>query len=55
MYTPAGVILFDVPVGLVLLWFFHFFVKWRSFSSVAGEFAKPAVQIRAGDFLLAPL
>ncbi len=28
MYTPAGVILFDVPVGLVLLWFFHTFVKW---------------------------
>lgn len=28
MYTPAGVILFDVPVGFVLLWFFHTFVKW---------------------------
>jgi hypothetical protein len=28
MYTPAGVILFDVPMGFVLLWFFHTFVKW---------------------------
>jgi hypothetical protein len=28
MYTPAGVILFDVPVGFVLLWLFHTFVKW---------------------------
>jgi hypothetical protein len=28
MYTPAGVILFDVPVGFVLLWVFHTFVKW---------------------------
>jgi hypothetical protein len=32
MYTPAGVILFDVPVGLVLLWFFHTFVKWPALS-----------------------
>lgn len=32
MYTPAGVVLFDVPVGLVLLWFFHTFVKWPALS-----------------------
>src|SRR5689334_15350864 len=28
MYTLPGVILFDVPVGLVLLWFFHALLKW---------------------------
>jgi hypothetical protein len=28
MYTLPGLILFDVPVGLVLLWGFHTFAKW---------------------------
>ena len=28
MYTLSGLILFDVPVGFVLLWMFHTFVKW---------------------------
>ncbi len=28
MYTIPGLILFDVPVGLALLWVFHIFGKW---------------------------
>jgi hypothetical protein len=28
MYTAAGLFLFDVPVGLILLWLFHVLVKW---------------------------
>lgn len=28
MYTTAGLFLFDVPVGFILLWLFHFLVKW---------------------------
>src|SRR5574338_431209 len=28
MNTTWGLILFDVPVALVLLWFFHTFMKW---------------------------
>lgn len=28
MYTTPGLILFDVPVGFVLLWLFHTLVKW---------------------------
>jgi uncharacterized protein DUF4184 len=28
MYTARGLILFDVPMGFVLLWLFHTFVKW---------------------------
>jgi len=28
MYTAAGLILFDVPMGFVLLWLFHTLVKW---------------------------
>jgi hypothetical protein len=28
MYTIRGLILFDVPAGLVLLWGFHTFAKW---------------------------
>jgi len=28
MYNASGLILFDVPVGFVLLWLFHALVKW---------------------------
>ena len=28
MYTAPGLILFDVPAGLVLLWIFHILIKW---------------------------
>jgi hypothetical protein len=28
MYTLPGLFLFDVPVGLILLWLFHAFAKW---------------------------
>ena len=28
MYTVPGLILFDAPVGFILLWIFHTFVKW---------------------------
>ncbi|HLO28540.1 MAG TPA: DUF4184 family protein [Anaerolineales bacterium] len=28
MYTLSGLLLFDVPVGLVLLWLFHILIKW---------------------------
>ena len=28
MYTLPGLFLFDVPVGLILLWLFHTFAKW---------------------------
>jgi hypothetical protein len=28
MYTPSGLFLFDLPVGLVMLWLFHALLKW---------------------------
>ena len=28
MYTPAGLILFDVPVGFGILWLFQVLIKW---------------------------
>src|SRR6266545_2964691 len=34
MYTIPGLILFDVPVGLVLLWLFHVLIKWPLLSLV---------------------
>jgi hypothetical protein len=34
MYTAPGLILFDVPVGFVLLWLFHAMVKWPLLSAL---------------------
>jgi hypothetical protein len=28
MYTPLGIVTFDVPMGLLLLWLFHVIAKW---------------------------
>jgi hypothetical protein len=46
MYTLPGLFLFDVPVGLVLLWFFHTLVKWPVLSllpdSLQCRLIKPA-------------
>ncbi len=34
MYTVPGLVLFDVPVGFVLLWLFHALVKWPLLSAL---------------------
>ncbi len=34
MYTAPGLILFDVPVGFVLLWLFHALAKWPLLSAL---------------------
>jgi hypothetical protein len=46
MYTTPGLFLFDVPVGLVVLWVFHTLVKWPVLSllpeSLQRRLFKPA-------------
>ena len=34
MYTAMGLVLFDVPVGFILLWLFHALVKWPMLSTL---------------------
>src|SRR5512143_3827140 len=53
-YTAPGIILFDVPVGLALLWIFHAFVKWPLLSS-APDSLQHRLIARAREFSFGPL
>jgi uncharacterized protein DUF4184 len=54
MYTIPGLLLFDVPVGLALLWGFHTFVKWPLLSlspiGLQRRLFKPAQGFTFGPF-----
>ena len=50
MYTVPGLILFDVPTGLVLLWLFHTLLKWPLLAA-SHQPARPSFQMRSGIFL----
>src|SRR5689334_8296501 len=54
MYTVPGLILFDVPIGLVLLWLFHTLLKWPLLSllpiSLQGRLFKYAQGFSFGPF-----
>jgi hypothetical protein len=53
MYTIPGLILFDVPVGFVLLWIFHTFVKWPLLSLLPVALQRRLV-CSASDFSFGP-
>ncbi len=48
MNTARGLILFDLPVGLALLWLFHAVVKWPLLSAVPDGFQSRLVQPARG-------
>lgn len=54
MYTIPGLIFFDVPVGLAILWLFHTFIKWPVLSllpiRLQRRLFKPAQGFSFGPF-----
>ncbi len=54
MYTAPGLILFDVPVGFVLLWLFHALVKWPLLSALPERLQRRLVRPAQG-FSFGPL
>ena len=53
-YTVPGLILFDVPVGFVLLWLFHALMKWPLLSALPESLQRRLVK-HAQGFSFGPL
>lgn len=53
-YTASGLILFDVPVGLVLLWLFHALAKWPLLSALPESLQRRLIKPAQG-FSFGPL